>query len=107
MTKVAITESYAVGCAECAENLIRLCQWSSRDSQVSSLTFRAVPRCDHALPAPAQAQATAKAINDHRAAPDRATTRPPHPRPVSVRGKKSPTRRRSPERDTMNLRRRQ
>lgn len=50
MTRVTITETYAVGCPDCTEQLIRLCQWSARDSQVTGLTFKAVPRCDHALP---------------------------------------------------------
>lgn len=51
MTKVQISETYAVGCAECAAQLHRLVQWSARDPQVTGLTFKTVPRCEHALPA--------------------------------------------------------
>lgn len=51
MTKVTISETYAVGCTACEEQLQRLCRWSCRDSQVSGLTLKQVPRCEHALPA--------------------------------------------------------
>jgi hypothetical protein len=47
MTKVAITETYVAGCPACTAEMMKLCQWYTADAQVTAITLKAGPTCDH------------------------------------------------------------
>jgi hypothetical protein len=44
---VTVQTSYRVGCPDCIADAERLAVQGIRDPQVTSLTLRAVPKCDH------------------------------------------------------------
>lgn len=89
MTKVTISETYSVGCAVCMEQLQRLCRWSCHDSQVTGLTFKAVPRCEHALPAAPMKKALPPVAEMKAMEPPALRPSPPSPPPPQQQGASS------------------